>query len=33
MVKKYKYSYYGFDDKKDYDLFVDLIKFHDFTGE
>ena len=33
MVKKYKYSYYGFDDKKDYDLFVDLIKFHDFTGK
>ena len=33
MTKKYKYSYYVFDTKKDYDLFLELIKFHDFTGE
>lgn len=33
MPKKYKYSYYVFDNKKDYDLFLDLIKFHDFIGK
>lgn len=33
MTKKYKYSYYVFDTKKDYDLFLELIKLHDFTGE
>ena len=33
MAKKYKYSYYVFDAKEDYDLFLDLIKFHGCTGK
>lgn len=33
MAKKYKYSYYVFDTKEDYDLFVELIKFHGYTGK
>lgn len=33
MSKKYKYSYYVFDNKKDYDLFLELIKFHGCTGK
>ena len=33
MAKKYKYSYYVFDTKEDYDLFLDLIKFHGCTGK
>lgn len=26
MAKKYKYSYYVFDSKEDYDLFLELIE-------
>jgi hypothetical protein len=33
MAKKYKYSYYVFDSKEDYDLFLELIKFHGCTGK
>ena len=33
MSKKYKYSYYVFDTKKDYDLFLELIEFHGCTGK
>ena len=33
MAKKYKYSYYVFDTKKDYDLFLELINFHGCTGK
>lgn len=33
MAKKYKYSYYVFDTKKDYDLFLELIEFHGCTGK
>ena len=33
MAKKYKYSYYVFDTKEDYDLFLELIKFHGYTGK
>lgn len=33
MPKKYKYSYYVFDNKKDYDLFLELINFHGYTGK
>ena len=33
MAKKYKYSYYVFDTKKDDDLFLELIEFHDCTGK
>ena len=33
MAKKYKYSYYVFDTKDDYDLFLELIKFHGYTGK
>ena len=33
MAKKYKYSYYVFDTKEDYDLFLELIELHDFTGK
>lgn len=33
MAKKYKYSYYVFDSKEDYDLFLELIELHGFTGK
>ncbi len=33
MAKKYKYSYYVFDTKEDYDLFLELIELHGFTGK
>ena len=33
IAKKYKYSYYVFDTKKDYDLFLELIEFHGCTGK
>ena len=33
MAKKYKYIYYVFDTKEDYDLFLELIKFHGYTGK
>ena len=33
MAKKYKYSYYVFDTKEDYDLFLELIEFHGCTGK
>ena len=33
MAKKYKYRYYVFDTKEDYDLFLELINFHGCTGK
>ena len=32
MAKKYKYSYYVFDTKKDYDLFLELIVLENMTA-